>query len=115
MHKFILTLIVAVTLNAGTTAATEESALAVLVPGTGTYSRPISTDSKQAQAFFDQGLRLAWSFIFRNPSPLTRRLPASIQKAPCRILASLMPQGQTPIAVIGKCRMTQKVLGLRLS
>jgi len=38
--------------------------LAVLVPGTGTYSRPISADSSQAQAFFDQGLRLAWSFYF---------------------------------------------------
>ncbi len=38
--------------------------LAVLVPGSGTYSRPISTDSDQAQQFFDQGLRLAWGFYF---------------------------------------------------
>lgn len=45
-------------------ATAEEAPLAVLVPGSGTYSRPISTDSKQAQAFFDQGLRLAWSFYF---------------------------------------------------
>jgi len=45
-------------------ATAEEAPLAVLVPGSGTYSRPIATDSKQAQAFFDQGLRLAWSFYF---------------------------------------------------
>ncbi|MBV1931328.1 MAG: tetratricopeptide repeat protein [Porticoccaceae bacterium] len=64
MHKFVLALMVAATLATVNTAATEGSALAVLVPGTGTYSRPISTDSKQAQAFFDQGLRLAWSFYF---------------------------------------------------
>ncbi len=38
--------------------------LAVLVPGSGDYSRPISTKSAQAQAFFDQGLRLAWGFYF---------------------------------------------------
>jgi tetratricopeptide (TPR) repeat protein len=44
--------------------AADDAELAVLVPGTGTYSRVISTDSEQAQAFFDQGLRLAWSFYF---------------------------------------------------
>jgi len=44
--------------------AQDEEALAILVPGGGTYSRPISTDSAQAQAFFDQGLRMAWSFYF---------------------------------------------------
>ena len=38
--------------------------LAVLVPGGGNYSRPISTESKMAQKFFDQGLRFAWSFYF---------------------------------------------------
>ncbi|MEK9821539.1 MAG: hypothetical protein VW840_05175 [Gammaproteobacteria bacterium] len=38
--------------------------LAVLVPGSGDYSRPISTKSAQAQEFFDQGLRLAWGFYF---------------------------------------------------
>ena len=37
-----------------------EQAHAVMVPGTGTYSRKISTQNPQAQAFFDQGLRLAW-------------------------------------------------------
>ena len=37
---------------------------AVLVEGSGTYSREISTQNPQAQAFFDQGLRLAWGFYF---------------------------------------------------
>ena len=44
--------------------ANSEQALAVLVPGSGTYSRKISTQNPEAQAFFDQGLRLAWSFYF---------------------------------------------------
>ena len=38
--------------------------LAILVPDSGTYSREISTDNWQAQAFFDQGLRFAWGFYF---------------------------------------------------
>jgi len=41
-----------------------EQAHAVLVQGSGTYSRKISTQNPQAQAFFDQGLRLAWGFYF---------------------------------------------------
>ena len=43
---------------------TAGQALAVLVPGSGDYSRPITTDSAAAQQFFDQGLRLAWGFYF---------------------------------------------------
>ncbi len=38
--------------------------LAILVPDSGAYSREISTDNVQAQAFFDQGLRFAWGFYF---------------------------------------------------
>ena len=38
--------------------------LAVIVPGGGTYSRAISTDSERTQIFFDQGLRFAWGFFF---------------------------------------------------
>ena len=57
-------LLLTATLAAVDSVIAEDAALAVLVPGSGTYSRPISTDSKQAQAFFDQGLRLAWSFYF---------------------------------------------------
>ena len=41
-----------------------ELARAVLVEGSGTYSRKISTKNSQAQTFFDQGLRLAWGFYF---------------------------------------------------
>ena len=41
-----------------------ESATATLMPKSGTYSRPISTDSAEAQQFFDQGLRFAWGFYF---------------------------------------------------
>jgi len=39
-------------------------AKAVLVPGSGVYSRPITTSSEAAQKFFDQGLRFAWGFFF---------------------------------------------------
>ena len=42
----------------------KDTSLAVLVPGSGSYSRPITTDSALAQEFFDQGLRLAWGFYF---------------------------------------------------
>ena len=42
----------------------ESNVHAILVPGSGSYSRPISTDSEQAQLFFDQGLRFAWGFFF---------------------------------------------------
>lgn len=38
--------------------------LAILVQGSGTYSRPIATLAPAAQAFFDQGLRLSWAFYF---------------------------------------------------
>ena len=38
--------------------------LAPIIDRAGTYSRPISTESKEAQTFFDQGLRLAWGFYF---------------------------------------------------
>ncbi len=54
----------AATVSATPAQAQDGEALAVLVPGSGTYSRPISTDSAEAQAFFDQGLRMAWSFYF---------------------------------------------------
>jgi len=47
-----------------TEAQDTEKPLAIRVPGSGDYSRPISTDSEKAQAFFDQGLRLAWGFYF---------------------------------------------------
>ena len=42
----------------------EGEQLAVLIDATGTYTRPISTDSSLAQQFFDQGLRLTWGYHF---------------------------------------------------
>ena len=45
-------------------ASTKSGKKAILVDGTGTYSRKISTDSELAQKFFDQGLRYAWAFHF---------------------------------------------------
>lgn len=42
----------------------EQSSLSVLMPKSGTYSRPISTGNAEAQQFFDQGLRFAWGFYF---------------------------------------------------
>lgn len=42
----------------------DERVHAVLVEGTGVYSRPIVTSSPRAQAFFDQGLRLTWGYYF---------------------------------------------------
>ena len=65
--KRILTMIaclLAATMSLHTAQAQDGEALAILIPGGGTYSRPISTDSPEAQAFFDQGLRMAWSFYF---------------------------------------------------
>lgn len=37
---------------------------AILVPGSGEYSRPLVNLASQAQPYFDQGLRLAWAFYF---------------------------------------------------
>jgi tetratricopeptide (TPR) repeat protein len=41
-----------------------EAPKAALVPGTGDYSRSISTNSALAQQFFDQGLRLVYGYYF---------------------------------------------------
>ena len=51
--------------------------LAVIVPGGGTYSRPISTNSEQTQIFFDQGLRFAWGFYF--PESIASYQQASLE------------------------------------
>ena len=67
-------------------ASDDPSARAILVPGSGTYSRTISTDNAQAQAFFDQGLRLAWGFYFRVHSILS---------------GGLAPRPNPPYALLG--------------
>jgi len=43
-------------------AAANDGEWAVLVDGTGFYSRPISSESELAQQFFDQGLRLMYGY-----------------------------------------------------
>ena len=66
MKKFLMAAAcwLAAAMSWQTVQAQDGEALAILIPGGGTYSRPISTDSVEAQAFFDQGLRMAWSFYF---------------------------------------------------
>ena len=58
---FVLSTLVTVTPGMAVGA---ESPTAILMPKSGTYSRPISTDKAEAQRFFDQGLRFAWGFYF---------------------------------------------------
>ena len=72
MRKF-LTLITAICFaTSGSWSLAQEGELvAIKIPGSGTYTAPISTDLAEAQAFFDQGLRMAWSFIFPNPLRLS--------------------------------------------
>ena len=69
----IITFLVATAAPAG---AEKCGQRAVLVDGTGTYSRPIRTDSPTAQKFFDQGLRLTYGYYF--PEAI-----ASFQEALC--------------------------------
>ena len=42
----------------------DEDVFAKLIPGSGSYTRGISTENARAQEFFDQGLRFAWGFYF---------------------------------------------------
>ena len=42
----------------------KEEPRAILIHGSGTYSREISTNIPSSQNFFDQGLRFAWGFYF---------------------------------------------------
>jgi tetratricopeptide (TPR) repeat protein len=58
----------------GASSPSPEDAVAVLVEGTGDYSRSISTESEAAQRFFDQGLRLAWGYAF--PEAIASHLEA---------------------------------------
>ncbi len=48
----------------GAVAQGQADSLAVVIPGSGDYGRQISTDSAEAQRFYDQGLRMTWSFYF---------------------------------------------------
>jgi tetratricopeptide (TPR) repeat protein len=67
MAKLISLIASATVLLASTTlvsAQGSDDALAIMIPGSGIYHKTISTDNAQAQAFFDQGLRMAYSFYF---------------------------------------------------
>lgn len=67
MRKLITLLAAAITMLAiqmHSFAQSSDDALAIIVPGGGTYGRTISTDSEAAQVFYDQGLRMAWGFYF---------------------------------------------------
>ncbi|MCG8414399.1 MAG: hypothetical protein MI746_09300 [Pseudomonadales bacterium] len=65
MRKLLaLGTVATVLFTSSTFSAAQDEPLAIMIPGGGTYSYPISTDSAEAQAFFDQGLRMAWSFYF---------------------------------------------------
>lgn len=62
--SLITTAVVLIATSTLVSAQNSDGALAIIVPGGGTYSKPISTDNAEAQAFFDQGLRMAYSFYF---------------------------------------------------
>ena len=53
-----------VAISASLSVQAQDEPLAIMVPGGGDYSYPTSLDSAEAQMFFDQGLRMAWSFYF---------------------------------------------------
>jgi tetratricopeptide (TPR) repeat protein len=49
---------------AGAAANTCADSHALLIPGTGDFSRPLQLSTSDAQAYFDQGLRLTYSYYF---------------------------------------------------
>lgn len=63
LKVFLLTLLVPL-LVFSSEELQDKEALAKLIPGSGSYSREISTNINDAQEFFDQGLRFAWGFYF---------------------------------------------------
>ena len=63
LKVFLLTLLVPL-LVFSSEELQDKEALAKLIPGSGSYSREISTNVNDAQEFFDQGLRFAWGFYF---------------------------------------------------
>ena len=55
---------------------------AILVDGSGTYHREISTENRLAQQFFDQGLRSRGASTSQSRRPPTLRLQNTIQIIP---------------------------------
>ena len=55
----------------------------VLFDNLGDYHRTITTTSRQAQAYFDQGLRLVYGFNHHEARPPSVRRRGSIPRARC--------------------------------
>ncbi len=64
MRKLLVASAATLFLGVSLSTQAQDEPLAIMIPGGGTYSYPTSIDSEEAQAFFDQGLRMAWSFYF---------------------------------------------------
>ena len=65
MNRLVLSLFLCLSFAFGITADQKhDEAKAILIEGSGTYSREITTRVPAAQKFFDQGLRFAWGFYF---------------------------------------------------
>jgi len=64
MRKMLVASAATLFLGVSLSTQAQDEPLAIMIPGGGTYSYPTSIESDEAQAFFDQGLRMAWSFYF---------------------------------------------------
>ena len=66
LTKYLITFCIVVIAGCSTETSPnkEGEPRAILIEGSGTYSREISTKVKNSQTFFDQGLRFAWGFYF---------------------------------------------------
>jgi tetratricopeptide (TPR) repeat protein len=64
MRKLLVASAATLFLGVSLSTQAQDEPLAIMIPGGGTYSYPTSIDNEEAQAFFDQGLRMAWSFYF---------------------------------------------------
>ena len=86
----------------------DEDVFAKLIPGSGSYTREISTENARAQEFFDQGLRFAWGFYFPESIASYQeasRLDPLIQ---CLIGGLRMLWGQIQIHDMPECLTIQK-------
>ncbi|MBU15398.1 MAG: hypothetical protein CMQ14_09975 [Gammaproteobacteria bacterium] len=65
MRKLIALGMSVILMSASLTIQAQDSdALAPMIPGSGNYHYPTSLASEAAQAYFDQGVRMSWSFYF---------------------------------------------------
>src|ERR1700730_15084718 len=62
IRRFIPVAVLLATLFTGTAATKNPEAPVRLIPGLGEVHHPVSTNNKQAQQFFDQGLKLVYGF-----------------------------------------------------